>query len=122
MSPRPTADAVRDLVRPLRSLNILAWTGLSLGLAGLILGTLAWIARFGWFTAPYWVLLAWVLVLIAALSLFIAARQWGQAPRNAGLTAFGCQAHLRPDIVRGELARLHQRRNQCRASLTIFLG
>ena len=75
MSPRPTAEAVGALVRPLRGLNALAWTGLALGVAALILGTLAWMARAGWFNAPYWVLLAWTLVLLAALTLLIVARR-----------------------------------------------
>jgi hypothetical protein len=75
MSPRPTAEAVRELVRPLRSLNALAWIGLALGVAALILGALAWIARIGWFTAPYWVLLAWAMVLLAGLAVIIVARR-----------------------------------------------
>ena len=74
MSPRPTADAVRELVRPLRGLNALAWTGLTLGAGALILGVLAWLARLGWFDAPYWVLLAWAMTLLAGLTLFIFAR------------------------------------------------
>jgi hypothetical protein len=75
MSPRPTAEAVRTLIRPLRGLNLMAWTGLAVGLAAAILGTLAWLARVGWFDAPYWVLLAWAIVLVASLSLIIIARR-----------------------------------------------
>lgn len=76
MSPRPTAEAVRELVRPLRGLNRLAWTGLGLGGAALILGVLAWMARLGWFAAPYWVLLAWSLVAASAVLLVILARRY----------------------------------------------
>ena len=94
MSPRPTADAVRDLVRPLRSLNALAWIGLSLGLAALILGTLAWIARVGWFSAPWWVLLAWALVLVAALGLFISGRRF-----SARLSSSACAMRLKPWLI-----------------------
>lgn len=75
MSPRPTADVVRELVRPLRGLNALAWSGLGLGAAALILGCLAWLARIGWFNAPWWVLLAWALVALAALALLIVGRR-----------------------------------------------
>jgi len=75
MSPRPTADVVRELVRPLRSLDVLAWIGLSLGAAALILGSLAWMARIGWFNAPYWVLLAWMLVLLSTLALLVVGRR-----------------------------------------------
>jgi hypothetical protein len=75
MSPRPTADVVRELVRPLRGLNILAWVGLGVGVAALLLGGLAWQARLGWFNAPSWVLLAWVLVIIAGAALIFFARQ-----------------------------------------------
>ncbi len=69
MNPRPTDQAVRALVRPLRGLNLLAWTGLGVGAFALVLGLLAWSARLGWFDAPSWVLVAWGAALAAAFLL-----------------------------------------------------
>ncbi|MEO8294771.1 MAG: DUF4175 family protein [Gemmatimonadota bacterium] len=76
MSPRPTADAVHALIRPLRGLNAVAWWALGSGSAALILGGLAWSSKVGWFRAPYWVLVAWALAGITGILLFMAARRY----------------------------------------------
>ena len=75
MSPRPTAALVRELTRPLRGLSTLAWLVLGLGLAALTLGGLAWLARVGVFSAPYWVFVAWGLALAATGFIAIAGRR-----------------------------------------------
>ncbi|HEV8123777.1 MAG TPA: hypothetical protein VGP80_06035 [Gemmatimonadales bacterium] len=75
MSPRPTAALVRDLTRPLRGLSTLAWLVLGLGLAALTLGGLAWLARIGVFSAPYWVFVAWGLALAGLAAIVVMGRR-----------------------------------------------
>ena len=60
-----TRDALGRLSRPLRLRAAAGWLALALGAAALLLGLLAWSVRLGWITAPYWVLVAWAVALVA---------------------------------------------------------
>lgn len=75
MSPRPTAHAVHRLTRPLRGISTLGWMIIGFGLAALVLGGLAWLFRVGWFTAPYWVFVAWALALAGSAFIIVAGRR-----------------------------------------------
>ena len=59
MSAPATQGALRRLGRPLRSRNGAGWAALGLGAVAALLGAWAWSVQLGWFSAPYWVLLAW---------------------------------------------------------------
>ncbi|HYC32563.1 MAG TPA: hypothetical protein VEB59_09780 [Gemmatimonadales bacterium] len=60
-----TRDTLGRLSRPLRLRAAVGWLALALGAAAVLLGLLAWSARLGWITAPYWVLVAWAIALAA---------------------------------------------------------
>ncbi|HEY8105678.1 MAG TPA: hypothetical protein VIE46_06195, partial [Gemmatimonadales bacterium] len=60
-----TAQALARLARPLRAQSRAGWAAGAVGLAALVLGTAAWLARLSVVTAPWWVLAAWALALLA---------------------------------------------------------
>src|SRR5919107_1403225 len=64
MTAPATHLALRRLARPLRSRSRLAWSAMGLGTVALVLGASAWVFRLGWFTLPYWVLVAWAAALL----------------------------------------------------------
>ena len=59
-----TQVALQRLGRPLRSRNGAGWAALAVGAVAALLGAWAWSVRLGWFSAPYWVLLAWGMALV----------------------------------------------------------
>ncbi|MEA2714410.1 MAG: hypothetical protein QOK27_2371 [Gemmatimonadales bacterium] len=81
MTASATHGALQRLARPLQSRNWAGWAALGVGSVALLLGAAAWSVRLGWFSAPYWVLVAWALAL-AALSAVIYVG-WGS---HAGLS------------------------------------
>lgn len=75
MTAPATHSALQRLGRPLRARSHAGWAALALGTAALLLGGWAWTVRLGWFSAPYWVLVAWGTALVALLMvLFLAWR------------------------------------------------
>ena len=60
-----TARALERLARPLRVQSRTGWAAGAVGLAALVLGSAAWLARLSVVTAPWWVLAAWALALLA---------------------------------------------------------
>jgi hypothetical protein len=60
-----TQAALQRLARPLRNHSQAGWAAFALGSVALLLGAVAWTVRLGWLRAPYWVLLAWGLALLA---------------------------------------------------------
>ncbi|HEV8453521.1 MAG TPA: hypothetical protein VGQ24_01440, partial [Gemmatimonadales bacterium] len=70
MTAPATQQALHRLARPLQSRSWAGWAALGVGLVALLLGAAAWSVRLGWFSAPYWVLVAWALAA-AALSAVI---------------------------------------------------
>jgi hypothetical protein len=70
MTAPATYGALLQLARPLQSRSWAGWAALGVGSVALLLGAAAWSVRLGWFSAPYWVLVAWALAL-AALSAVI---------------------------------------------------
>jgi hypothetical protein len=58
-----TYGALQRLAGPLRAWNGAGWTALGLGAGAVLLGGWAWAVRLGWLSAPYWVLLAWIMAL-----------------------------------------------------------
>jgi hypothetical protein len=58
-----TGLALTEFVAGIRRLSFVAWGGVGLGAACLGLGLAAWGARLGLFTAPWWVLATWGLVV-----------------------------------------------------------
>jgi len=80
-----THGALQRLGRPLRSRNGAGWAALGLGAVAALLGAWAWSVRLGWFSAPYWVLLAWSMALLGLVAITYLA--WGTQTRlsTAGL-------------------------------------
>ena len=70
MTAGATHGALQRLARPLQSRSWAGWAALGAGSVALLLGASAWSVRLGWFSAPYWVLVAWALAF-AALSAVI---------------------------------------------------
>ncbi|HEU5041189.1 MAG TPA: hypothetical protein VFT84_10230, partial [Gemmatimonadales bacterium] len=60
-----TRQALGRLSRPLRLRAAAGWLALALGGAALLLGLSAWSSRLGWVSAPYWVLVAWAVAIVA---------------------------------------------------------
>ena len=65
MTAPATQAALQRLAHPLRSRSQAGWVAFALGSVALLLGAVAWTVRLGWLRAPYWVLLAWGLALLA---------------------------------------------------------
>jgi hypothetical protein len=74
-----TQDALQRLGRPLRGRNGAGWAALGLGAVAALLGAWAWSVRLGWFSAPYWVLLAWGMALLGLAAITYLA--WGAQSR-----------------------------------------
>ena len=85
MTAPATHGALQRLGRPLRSRNGAGWAALGLGAVAALLGAWAWSVRLGWFSAPYWVLLAWSMALLGLVAITYLA--WGTQTRlsTAGL-------------------------------------
>ena len=64
MTAPATQGALQRLGRPLRSRNGAGWAALGLGAVAALLGAWAWSVQLGWFSAPYWVLIAWSMALL----------------------------------------------------------
>src|ERR671916_361269 len=60
-----THGALQRLAGPLRTWSGAGWFAFGLGPAAVLLGGWAWAVRLGWLSAPYWVLLAWIMALAA---------------------------------------------------------
>jgi hypothetical protein len=83
MSAVATGEALERLARPLRVRSRAGWAAGAIGLAALVLGGAAWLARWQFLTAPWWVLGAWTfalggLVIVVTVAL---RREAGLAPR-----------------------------------------
>ncbi|HEX7337974.1 MAG TPA: DUF4175 family protein, partial [Gemmatimonadales bacterium] len=65
--------ALQRLGRPLRARSHAGWAALALGSAALLLGGWAWTVRLGWFSAPYWVLVAWGTAIAALIAVLLLA-------------------------------------------------
>ena len=63
---RFTREALERLIAPLAALSRAGWAALALGGMTALLGAAAWAARLRWVDAPYWVLAAWTMALLAA--------------------------------------------------------
>ncbi|HWN17637.1 MAG TPA: DUF4175 family protein [Gemmatimonadales bacterium] len=79
MTAPATQGALQRLGRPLRSRNGAGWAALGLGAVAALLAAWAWSVRLGWFSAPYWVLLAWSMALAGLAA--IAYLAWGAQAR-----------------------------------------
>jgi len=58
-----TERALARLAGPLRTRSRTGWAAGAMGVATLVLGGAAWLARWQLLTAPWWVLAAWVVAL-----------------------------------------------------------
>ncbi len=67
MIPRSTRAALHLLGMPLRGLRGVSFSATGVGAVTLALGVAAWAAGLGWFNPPYWIFVAW-LVVVAILS------------------------------------------------------
>jgi len=56
-----THGALQRLAQPLRTRNGAGWAAFGVGTVAVLLAAWAWSVRLGWLSAPYWVLLAWVM-------------------------------------------------------------
>ena len=65
MTAPATHSELQRLARPLRARSGMGWATLGVGTVAVLLGAWAWTVRLGWFSAPYWVLLAWVMALLS---------------------------------------------------------
>ncbi|HET7599300.1 MAG TPA: hypothetical protein VFK09_03365 [Gemmatimonadales bacterium] len=85
MSPQApaTASALERLARPLRRRARAGWLASAFGVAAILLGVAAWLARLELLTAPWWVLAAWAVAALGAAATAIAAwrRDRALAPR-----------------------------------------
>jgi hypothetical protein len=60
-----TTRALHRLSRPLRLRAGAGWLALGLGAVALLLGSIAWAIKLGWIDGPQWVLVAWIVVVVA---------------------------------------------------------
>ncbi len=83
-----THRALQQLSGPLRTRNRAGWAAVAIGAVALLLGLAAWAVKLGWVNAPYWVLVAWTLALLAvavvvyqawAAQSRLSAREWQAA-------------------------------------------
>ncbi len=70
-----TREALARLIAPVARLSRGGWGATAVGAVALLLGGCAWVARLHWFDAPYWVLVAWALALLAGGVAVLAALQ-----------------------------------------------
>ena len=68
MTAPATRGALHRLGRPLRTRSSAGWAALALGTVAVLLGSWAWSVRLGWLSAPYWVLLAWIMALVGLIA------------------------------------------------------
>jgi hypothetical protein len=87
-----TLNALQRLARPLRTISGAGWAALGLGIVAVLLGGWAWTVRLGWLSAPYWVLLAWMMALLALSAV--------------GRLAWSAQARLSTRRLAGSLEEL----------------
>ena len=80
-----TRRSLGRLARPLSSGSRTGWAALAVGTALLLLGAGAWAARLDWFSAPYWVFVAWALALAALAALAVAAVRSDARYSSAGI-------------------------------------
>ena len=80
-----TRQSLGRLARPLSSGSRTGWAALAVGTALLLLGAGAWAARLDWFSAPYWVFVAWALALAALAALTVAAVRSDARYSSAGI-------------------------------------
>ena len=80
-----TRRSLGRLARPLSSGSRAGWAALAVGTALLLLGAGAWGARLEWFSAPYWVFVAWALALAALAALAVAAVRSDGRYSSAGI-------------------------------------
>ncbi|MFL5402916.1 MAG: DUF4175 family protein [Gemmatimonadales bacterium] len=92
MTAPATYGALQRLGRPIRSRSWAGWGALALGSVALLLGAVAWGVRLGWISAPYWVLMAWVLALVALVMI--------------GYLGFGTHARLSTPSLAARLEEL----------------
>lgn len=83
MTAPATHGALQQLARPLRTRSGAGWAALGLGTVAVLLGAWAWAARLGWLSAPYWVLLAWVVALLGLIAVVCLA--WSAQTRLSNL-------------------------------------
>lgn len=74
MNPAGTRGALERLAAPLRRSALLTGVLAATGVALVVLGTAAWLARLGLLVAPWWVLAAWTTAVAGALWATAAAR------------------------------------------------
>jgi hypothetical protein len=84
-----TVQALERLARPLRAQSRAGWAAGAAGLAALVLGGAAWLARLSVLTVPWWVLAAWALALLAVGA--VLALAWR---REAGLALIAVARRL----------------------------
>lgn len=82
MTAPATHGALQRLARPLRSRSWVGWLAMGLGAVAILLGGTAWAVRLGWVSAPYWVLVAWIVALVA-----LAVLTYFGSASHAGLSA-----------------------------------
>ena len=104
MTAPATHGALQRLGRPLRTRNSAGWAALALGTVAVLLGAWAWSVQLGWLSAPYWVLLAWIMALLG-----LAAIAW---------LAWAAQSRLSTARLAGRLEELGEWR---RGTLTSLL-
>ena len=80
-----TRRSLGRLARPLASGSRTGWAALAVGTALLLLGAGAWAARLEWFSAPYWVFVAWAVALAALAALVLAAVRSDGRYSSAGI-------------------------------------
>ena len=78
-----TQQALARLARPLRARSRIGWAAGAAGLATLVLGAAAWLARWEVLTAPWWVLAAWAIAGAGLAGVLAVAwqRETALAPR-----------------------------------------
>ena len=64
MTAPATQGALQRLAGPLRARSGAGWAALALGTVAVLLGAWAWSVQLGWLSAPYWVLLAWLMAML----------------------------------------------------------
>lgn len=70
-----THDSLAQLSGPLRRQNNAGWLAIAVGVALLVLGVTAWLARAGAARAPLWIPMAWLVVIMALLAGIVRARR-----------------------------------------------
>jgi hypothetical protein len=82
-----THRALQQLSGPLRTRNRAGWAAVAIGGVALLLGLAAWGVKLGWVNAPYWVLVAWTLALLALAA--VVYQGWVAQSRLSALRVAG---------------------------------